>query len=188
MTQQTLLPSQSSARLSEDGRHRYRLTRRWGDGPALGWCMLNPSTADHTEDDPTIRRCLGFARAWGFSAIEVVNLWSWRATDPTEVFKNLHRAHDAVTDEVLLEVALACSTIVVAWGFPGGAPWGKHRADAVLELLRQGDAELLCLGRTNNGAPRHPLYIAKAQKPEPYLSPGSPEPTTNTSNETSNTP
>ena len=169
MTQQALIPTQSSAHLSDDGRHRFRLTRRWGDGPALGWCMCNPSTADHTVDDPTIRRCLGFARAWGYEAIEVVNLWSWRATDPTEVVRNLADAATQETDLVLLEVAGACKTIVVAWGFSGGTPWGKERAQTVLGLLRHHGAELLCLGRTNNGAPRHPLYIAKNQKPLHYL-------------------
>lgn len=168
MPQQALLPTHSSAHLSDDGCHRYRLTRRWGDGPALGWCMCNPSTADHTVDDPTIRRCLGFARAWGYEAIEVVNLWSWRATDPTDVLRNLADASNPVTDTVLLEVAEVCRTIVVAWGFSGGTPWGKERARAVLGLLSFHDAELLCLGRTNNGSPRHPLYIAKKTKPEDY--------------------
>ena len=130
--------------------------------------MCNPSTADHTVDDPTIRRCLGFARAWGYEAIEVVNLWSWRATDPTEVVRNLADAATQTTDTVLLEVAEACSTIVAAWGFSGGTAWGKERAEAVVALLRFHGAELVCLGRTNNDSPRHPLYIAKKQKPEPY--------------------
>src|SRR5689334_20041621 len=71
-----------SAVLSPCGLYRYRLTRRWGDGPALLFVMLNPSTADATEDDPTIRRCTGFAKREGMPAIEVVNLFAWRATDP----------------------------------------------------------------------------------------------------------
>ena len=71
----------ATARLSDDGRFRYYLTRRWGEGPALGWVMLNPSTADATTDDATIRRVLRFTEAAGYHALEVVNLYAWRARD-----------------------------------------------------------------------------------------------------------
>jgi hypothetical protein len=132
--------------------------------------MLNPSTADHTIDDPTIRRCLGFARDWGYEAIEVVNLWSWRATDPTDVVRNLADAANSTTDLVTLEVARLCKTIVVAWGFGGGTPWGRERSVAVEAMLRFHGAELLCLGKTNNGSPSHPLYIPRVRTPVVYQS------------------
>jgi hypothetical protein len=73
------------ATLSDCGRYRYRLWRRWADGPTVLFVMLNPSTADADVDDPTIRRCIGFARSWGAGALEVVNLYAWRATQPAEL-------------------------------------------------------------------------------------------------------
>ena len=82
----------SEAVISQDERHRYSLTRRWGDGPRVCcWIMLNPSTADATTDDPTIRRCIGFTHAWGYDALTVVNLYAWRATDPADL-RNAARA------------------------------------------------------------------------------------------------
>ena len=82
----------SEAVISQDERHRYSLTRRWGDGPRVCcWIMLNPSTADATTDDPTIRRCIGFTHDWGYDALTVVNLYAWRATDPADL-RNAQRA------------------------------------------------------------------------------------------------
>ena len=82
----------SEAVISQDERHRYSLTRRWGYGPAVCcWIMLNPSTADATTDDPTIRRCLRFTQGWGYDALTVVNLYAWRATDPADL-RNAQRA------------------------------------------------------------------------------------------------
>src|SRR5262249_14212908 len=73
-----------AAVISDCGRYRYSLTRRWGDAaePRALFVMLNPSTADAEQDDPTIRRCIGFAKAWGMGSLEVVNLYALRATDP----------------------------------------------------------------------------------------------------------
>ena len=82
----------SEAVISQDERHRYSLTRRWGNGPRVCcWIMLNPSTADATTDDPTIRRCVRFTQAWGYDALTVVNLYAWRATDPADL-RNAQRA------------------------------------------------------------------------------------------------
>ena len=67
----------SEAVISQDERHRYSLTRRWGDGPRVCcWIMLNPSTADATTDDPTIRRCIGFTHGWGYDALTIINLYA----------------------------------------------------------------------------------------------------------------
>ena len=82
----------SEAVISQDERHRYSLTRRCGNGPRVCcWIMLNPSTADATTDDPTIRRCVRFTQAWGYNALTVVNLYAWRATDPADL-RNAQRA------------------------------------------------------------------------------------------------
>jgi hypothetical protein len=72
----------SSAVLSPDGVYRYRLDRVWGAGPRVLFVMLNPSTADATQDDPTLRRCLGFARDWGYGSLTVANLYAYRARGP----------------------------------------------------------------------------------------------------------
>lgn len=103
------------ALISECGLYRYRLWRRWGIGPHATWIMLNPSTADADLDDPTIRRCIGFARAWGFSAIEVVNLFALRATNPRE----LGRSADPIgpdNDRHLSEAGRAAELRIAAWG------------------------------------------------------------------------
>lgn len=71
----------SGAVIDPTGQYRYLLWRRIGHGEArVGFCMLNPSTADASADDPTIRKCCGFARQWGFDVVEVVNLFAWRRT------------------------------------------------------------------------------------------------------------
>jgi hypothetical protein len=74
-----------AALFSRDRRFRYRLGRRWGQGAAVCFVLLNPSTADEVVDDPTIRRCIAFARSLGYGGLEVVNLYAYVATDPAEL-------------------------------------------------------------------------------------------------------
>ena len=146
------------ATLSLDGMYRYRLTRRWGDddGATVTWVMLNPSTADGTTDDPTIRRCVGFARSWGFDAMHVVNLFAFRATDP----KALHTADDAVGPLNHRHVRLAIdmsAAVVCAWGANARkVPQFRH-APNVRDIA--GRTPIYCLGTTKDGSPRHPLYV-----------------------------
>ena len=143
-----------TATLSADRTYRYLLTRRWDDGPVMTWIMLNPSTADADTDDPTIRRCTGFARREGCGAICVVNLFALRATDPRE----LRTSPDPVgpdNDSFLLERTRAGS-VVAAWGSHGSL---NGRSRAVAALLVAAEVPLLALGVTSSGEPRHPLYI-----------------------------
>lgn len=153
--------------ISDCGRYRYRLWRRWGRGAHALFCMLNPSTADAQVDDPTIRKCIGFARRWGCDAIEVVNLFAWRATDPSA----LAGVEDPVgpdNEPHIIEAARAAELVVVAWG---GRPSGvdpsafKERGARTARLL--GGAPL-CLGRTFRGEPRHPLMLAYETKLAPW--------------------
>ena len=144
----------SDAIFSNDGRYRYRLTREWDASTTkMTFVMLNPSTADETVDDPTIRRCVSFAQRSAFGGIEVVNLYALRSTDP----KVLRRAIDPVgpdNDRQLAETFERATTIVVAWG-AGAEP---ARVRQVKKLL--GDRETVwCLGVTADGSPRHPLYL-----------------------------
>lgn len=142
------------------GLFRYRLWRALGQ-PAEGrvlFVMLNPSTADASVDDPTIRRCIGFARRWGAGALDVVNLYALRATDPGE----LRRAADPVgpdNDRHIVEAAREASIIVCAWG---AHPFARRRAAHVSGLLRAVGTPLECLHVTADGSPRHPLYVRGA--------------------------
>jgi len=157
------------------GSYRWRLWRQWGEGDgAVAFVMLNPSTADGTRDDPTIRRCVAFARAWGYARLEVVNLFAWRATDPRE----LGAVADPVgpeNDRIMREVLSNVSLIVAAWGAGGRAPGrGRWAARDALrlrpnEVLRLITEDLLrdchALRLTTAGYPSHPLYLPRAASP-----------------------
>jgi len=156
--------------LSEDDRHnaafddkreyRYSLTRKWDESkPTLGWIMLNPSTADETDEDPTIRRCVGFAKDWGFGSITVGNLFALRATNPDE----LREHHDPVggpNDDYLRALCDSTDKVVAAWGAKGSL---LERGREVGEML---DVDLYVLDTTKDGHPVHPLYQPKDTEPE----------------------
>lgn len=143
----------TGAVISDCGLYRYRLWRRWADGPCCVFVMLNPSTADATKDDPTIRRCIGFAKREGCGSLEVVNLFAFRATSPDDM-KRAVQPIGPDNDRHLLEATrTADGPVIAAWGAHGGYE-GRDRS--VRLLLRE--VSLLCLGKTKNGSPRHPLY------------------------------
>lgn len=152
--------SDRGAVLSDDGVYRYRLWRVWDpDRLPTAFVMLNPSTADARVDDPTIRRCTGFARAWGAGGIVVVNLYAYRATDPRELAAAEGRGVDVVGPENDAHVRAAFAAVdqvVFAWG---AATLGPGVARRVREALPPG-LEVSCLGVTKQGHPRHPLYLA----------------------------
>ena len=134
--------------------YRYSLKRIWGDIQKLVMFIgLNPSTADHEADDPTIRRCRGFAERWGYGGMIMTNLFGLRSTLP----KTLRLVDDPVgeqTDAFLLGSASTAQLIVGCWG-AGGSLLG--RAARVRELIPR----MQCLGKTKGGEPRHPLYLRK---------------------------
>lgn len=138
-------------------RYRYTLWRVWDQqAPKIAFVMLNPSTADDTSDDATICRCVRFAQAWGYGALEVVNLFALKATDP----RQLKMAIDPVgqeCDRYLLKAVQRVDRVVLAWG-----NWGNlyQRDQAVLSLLTP--LSLYCLGKNRSGQPRHPLYLPKS--------------------------
>lgn len=150
------------AELSDDGLYRYRLWRTWEPGlPRMAWIMLNPSTADAEVDDPTIRRCIGFAKREGMGGIEVVNLYALRATKPTHL---LHHPDPEGPDNGKHWNA------VLGDGRTGKvvAAWGSHVDDSGLPGSRaywqDPPLPLWCLGWTKAGHPRHPLYV-RADEP-----------------------
>lgn len=133
------------------GQYRYSLCRCWEPTlPGVCWVMLNPSTADATQDDPTIRRCISFARGWGYGSLEVVNLFAYRAPLPAD----LRCARDPVgpeNDQYLVGASARADLVIAAWGANGGLLSRDRKA---LPLL----GSLHCLGTTRSGFPRHPLY------------------------------
>lgn len=149
------LTVRKDAAISECGRYRYTLHRWWGDGPRLAFVMLNPSTADAELDDPTIRRCVGFARRDGFSGIRVFNLYAFRATKPADLWKADEPTGGDLNDDLLREVWLQAKhqPVIAAWGV-------NAKVDRVAEVMSwRGSEHLFALGLTKDGAPRHPLYL-----------------------------
>jgi hypothetical protein len=143
-----------------DGAYRYSLWRRVGESrKRVLFVMLNPSTADAIVDDPTIRRCMGFARTWRFGELEVCNLFAYRTPCPSALL----RAADPVgpsNDRALSRAVARADRVIAAWGVIG---MRSTRALVVLEMLR--GVRLECLGRTRDGAPRHPLYVPSRARP-----------------------
>ncbi len=173
----------NGADISTDRNYRYNLWREWrgvsshknwrwfgakdGEGHELGepksclFIMFNPSTADEHKDDPTIRRCVTFARRFGFDRLEVVNLFAYRATDPREIL-NMTANGDPIgprNQEVIERAASDAGLIICAWG-----AHGSHIGQDETVRGWIGDRKIYSLGRTKEGHPRHPLYL-KANSP-----------------------
>ncbi len=152
---------ETSAEISDCHQYRYQLARTWNPHPGqliMTWVMLNPSTADAFEDDPTIRRCMGFAKREGFDGIEVVNLFAYRATDP-KVIQDLplEIAVGPDNDDYIRDTLARSHMVVGAWGANPTRGRAKVVYEAVMEnMLVTG---FYCLGRTKDGSPRHPLYV-----------------------------
>ena len=148
---------QAGAVIDPTGTYRYHLTRSPdpGRGGRVTWIMLNPSTADAQMDDPTLRRCLGFCRAWGYGALEVVNLFALRTSHPWELF-NHPQPIGPENDAYLRQVIKDAELVVAAWGSHG---CHLGRANTVRHMLAQLHPNTLCLGLTKPGEPLHPLYI-----------------------------
>lgn len=151
-----------------DGAYRYRLWRHWGpsDGRRVLFVMLNPSTADAFDDDATVRRCRGFARAWGYDGFLVGNLFAYRATKPRDLWSAASRDVDIVgphNDHHLVEMTGGAALVVAAWGGHGARAF--VRVGEVLALLGQ-RADVYALDRCEkSGHPRHPLFAPADLRP-----------------------
>lgn len=147
-----------SAIISECGKYRMRLSRHVNDDLPynhLLFIMLNPSTADATQDDPTIRKCRGFSERLGFSFFEVVNLFDYRATDP----KDLKKSPEPCSQHnmpMILAAARHSEMVICAWG-----THGSYRGQdlQVIRMLECASIPMKALGVTKDGHPRHPLYV-----------------------------
>lgn len=154
----------SSALISTCNKYRYSLTRIWDTNlPKVMFIMFNPSTADGTKDDPTIRRCIAFAKSWGYGGLYVCNILAYRATEPKDLLKVDNPFGDQniwVTRKHVDEVEL----IVCAWG---NEPIVKRifGATSPYSMLDFAKSKLHYLQLSKNRVPKHPLYLPKHLKP-----------------------
>lgn len=169
-TENLLGETTSRCEFSDDRSHRYLLERRWGgDGPACMVIGLNPSAADETQDDPTIRRCIGFAQSLGFPALVMTNLYSLRSTDPAGLFEDEPTRPENL--EHIVTAARTASVVVAAWGATS-APQKRERARQLRKLLADwAGVELQALAVCRDGSPRHPLYLHSNCRPSPWRPP-----------------
>ena len=155
---------EGSAVLSDDGKYRYTLERTWNAEKVKAFFIcLNPSTADAKQDDPTVRRCIGFAESWGFGGVAIGNLFAYRATDPAELLRKDINAVDPYNDDWLRTLFNSCGHLAIA-------AWGNHgnllnRGKDVASMFPN---NLQCLGVNKSGQPSHPLYLSKHLIPVYY--------------------
>jgi hypothetical protein len=155
------------AEFSEDKKYRYYLLRGWAvGGNTVVFIGLNPSTADEQYDDPTVRRCIGFARRWGFSEMVMLNIFAFRSTDPFA----LEKEKDPVgpkNDLFLREFCKEADLVVFAWGTHGDLKWrGIHTAYMIKQTISHD--KIRCLGINSDQSPKHPLYLKRDTQLVPY--------------------
>ena len=159
--------------LDERRTYRYALWRAWHPaGRILMTIGVNPSTADESEDDPTIRRVVRFAAELDHGSVVMTNLYAWRETDRAWLFKWGRQGYDIVgpeNDFALQKVAAAADTILVAWGSNPQSPARQKEVYGLLTKVRRNP--LYCLGTTKDGSPRHPLYVKADTVPEVWIAP-----------------
>lgn len=152
---------EAGAILSEDREYRYVLWRIWDTSkPSVMFIGLNPSTADESIDDPTIRRCINYARSWGYGAIYMTNLFALRSSKPSELYNSKNPIGDE-NDKFLLNFQNKCDLVVACWGNHGSF---MNRSSDIKELFNQ----IKCFGTNQTGQPKHPLYLKKDVQLIPY--------------------
>ncbi len=158
----------STAVYSDCERYRYALTRTWdAGGKRVLFVMLNPSKATEVQNDPTVERCERRARALGFGAFRVTNIFAWRETDP----RKMRKARDPVgpqNDAQILDGVAWADQVIAAWGTHGAY---LDRGPEVARLLRATGIALFHLGLSKDGHPKHPLYISYAEQPALWTEP-----------------
>lgn len=151
--------------ISDCGKYRYWLSRTWVPFalPRLCYIMLNPSTADAEQDDPTITRCIQRAKHLNFGSITVVNLFAWRATDPLELW-NVPDPIGPDNDATICQVVMNSERVICGWGIQGAM---MQRDTTIRKLLRDAGVQPYALRLTKGGHPAHPLYLPYSLQPEP---------------------
>jgi hypothetical protein len=150
------------------GQYRYSLTRVWNSNKEkVVFICLNPSTADGENDDPTLKRCIDFAKRWHnekYGSLEMVNLFSYRATD-FDMLRDVENPVGSENDDYIVKAVRSASLVVVAWGEKGIY---RNRHKEVLELLSNENIDVHCLEILKCNQPKHPLYAKKELTPRIY--------------------
>lgn len=155
----------SGAKFSPCRKYRYSLFRTWDNElPVVEFIGLNPSIANEKKNDNTIRRCIQFAKDWGYGTIIMLNAFGYCATDP----RDMKACEDPIgvgNDKEIIRMSHRADLIVACWGAHGGF---ENRDMEVMAILRVQELEVYCLGVTKNGFPKHPLYLSGDEKPVRY--------------------
>lgn len=155
----------SGARFSPCERYRYALWRIWdASKPVATFVMLNPSTADEVDNDPTVERCQRRALALGMGGLRVANIFAWRSTDPAALY-GLDDPIGPDNDAAIVQACSDAGVVICAWGTHGKL---LERGDAVARLLMAHGVTPMCLQVNADGTPKHPLYVGYAIQPAPY--------------------
>ncbi|MEM8500400.1 MAG: DUF1643 domain-containing protein [Pseudomonadota bacterium] len=149
----------NTAKLSRCRQYRYALWRTWSaEKPIVMFIGLNPSTADETSDDPTLRRCINFAKAWGYGGVCMANLFAYRATDPEEM-RVCAKPVGPRNNRWLKLLAGEADLVVAAWGNDGVLRQRSRQVRAMLPTMT-------CLRMNKSGEPAHPLYLPASLRPK----------------------
>lgn len=150
------------ARFSDDRRYRYRLWRGWGveGGGFVAFVGLNPSKADERSNDPTIRRCINFAKMWDFGGIQMLNAFAYISTDPYGML-NADDPVGPANDATLRACLKTVRKVIVCWGNHCPA----NRQTEVLQIIKEAKHVPYCLGCNKNGTPKHPARLASTTVP-----------------------
>lgn len=145
-------------------RWRYLLWRVWDTSRVYcNFIMLNPSTADEEHDDPTITRCVDYARKWDYGGLVVSNIFAYRSSDPYDIMLQDNPVGNG-NDGVIVEAASSAGLVVCAWGNSGAM---RKRSVEIVELMKAAGIRLYCLSRNKSGEPSHPLYQKTQTTPIP---------------------
>ena len=157
----------SSARFSEDRHYRYWLLRQWEPGkPRVAFIGLNPSTADEKDNDNTVRRCIGFSQRWGFGGLLMLNMYSFCATKPSDLWRKHRIGGDIVGGARGFRMSLEeyakkyeATQIIAAWGADKLERW---------RMFKSAEWKLDCLKINDDGQPGHPLYLPYLAERQPW--------------------
>lgn len=166
------------AEISEDQLYRYTLVREWSNGDRIAWLCFNPSTADSSTDDASIRKMVGFSKRWGYGSMVVLNLFAFRNRDPKAVGSMGVDAIGIMNDFWISESLKGCSELICAWGCGEHFRASKHtglrsldfRPKLLLSNLRGAfpNLSIQCLGYREDGHPRHPLMLSYETQRIPF--------------------
>lgn len=156
------IKTQGSAFITADRQYRYWLRRPWANNDLeVCWVMINPSTANAEEDDPTTRRCIDFSVSHGFGSMVIVNLYAFITPYPDELFKRRDEGKDIVgpeNDTHILKQLADHPTVIAAWGAD------KRVDDARVQFVRANATSLYCLQKGKGGTPSHPARLSSGLK------------------------